>query len=108
MLSNRQRRDDRQRSVFGAGLFGGFVGAALLLGVVTLVTSPGAPGIAGPNTAHASPTTQVEDRPRGLISAADQRKQIIERMDRILVVLERIESHARDSGAGRPPTTRTP
>ncbi len=98
MLSTRGPRDNEQRSIFSAGLFGGFIGAALLLGVVTISHR------SGPSAALASPEAQVEDRPRGLISAADQRKQIIERMDRILVVLERLESHARESSAGQPPT----
>lgn len=98
MLSTRGQREGAQRSMYGTGLLGGFVGAALLLGVVTIANQP------GPSAALASPDASIEDRPRGLISAADQRKQIIERMDRILAVLERIESHARDSGAERPST----
>lgn len=98
MSSTHGQREAERRSALGAGLLGGFVGASLLLGVVTIAKQP------GPNAALASPDASIEERPRGLISAADQRKQIIERMDRILVVLERIESLQRGSSAERPPT----
>lgn len=96
MLLLRDRCAQRERPAFVAGLLGGFLGAALLLGVTMLAGAPGAPGspgVPGPRAALAD--TTAPDEPRGLISAADQRKQILERLDRIVILLERLNADTR-------------
>jgi hypothetical protein len=95
MLLLRDRCAQRERPAFVAGLLGGFLGAALLLGVTMLAGAPGSPGVPGPRAALAD--TTAPDEPRGLISAADQRKQILERLDRIVILLERLNADTRTS-----------
>lgn len=63
------------------GLVGGMVGAATCFVAITFSANT------GPATAHAAQPA-LEDRPRGLISAADQRIEIIQRLDRINANLE--------------------
>lgn len=64
-----------------AGMLGGLLGAASCLGAVSLVK------VSGPSEAHASQTL-ADERPRGLISAADQRIEIIQRLDRMNATLD--------------------
>jgi len=101
MPASRDRSLNAQRTPFAAGLLGVAVGAGVLLGIGAIGARP------QPATALASAPAQTDDRPRGLISAADQRKQIIDRLDRVLDALERIDerlAHAqqeRPAGRGR-------
>ncbi|MGP1310434.1 MAG: hypothetical protein ACTS27_09580 [Phycisphaerales bacterium] len=76
---------DRSSSRRGirAGMVGGAAGAAAV-GIVWLA------GVTGPSQALAQTAAEPSDHARGFISAAEQRKQIVERLDRIALALERI------------------
>ena len=81
-----------------AGFLGGCVGAAAALTLVSLGDPP-----RWPSTATAAQQVVNDDADaRGFISAADQRKQIIERLDKVIGALERID---RRLNAGVPTTT---
>lgn len=75
-------RDPAQRTPsLRTGLIGGLLGAA------TCILALGASSALGPSGAHAS-QAGLDHRPRGLPSAADQRIEIIQRLDRINANLE--------------------
>ncbi len=70
-------------SAFRDRTLGGLAGAAIVFGVVTLANTGGAtPALAN---------QQQDDQPRGLVSAIEQRRMIIQRLDRLIATLERIE-----------------
>lgn len=88
----RDRCPTERRPAFFAGMLGGLAGAALALSVATFA---GRPAAFGPSEALARDTRDgVDERPRGLVSAAEQRIEIIERLDRIVAALERIDRHS--------------
>lgn len=64
-----------------AGLLGGMLGAATCLGALSVSR------VTGPSQALASQGV-ADERPRGLLSAADQRIEIIERLDRLNATLD--------------------
>lgn len=64
-----------------AAMLGGLIGAASCLGALALVK------VSGPTEAFATQGL-ADERPRGLISAADQRIEIIQRLDRMNATLD--------------------
>lgn len=78
---------------FSSGLIGGCVGATAVLMVMSLSQA------FGPGEASGSQQVINEERAVGFVSAAEQRKQIIDRLDRVLGALERIDRRLQDGAS---------
>ena len=90
MLSLRARSRDENRPAIRDRAISGLIGAGIVLGIVMLTN------VAGPASAIAS-EQQDGDQPRGLVSAIEQRKMIIQRLDQLIATLNRIESKLPDA-----------
>jgi hypothetical protein len=95
MPSLRERRSGEIRSAFRDRVLSGLIGAGIVFGVATLTDG------AGQASAIAS-EQQDSDEPRGLVSAIEQRRMIIQRLDRLIATLERIERDLPDPAPTQP------
>jgi hypothetical protein len=95
MPSLRERRTAEIPSAFREKVFSGLIGAGIVLGVAMLSNG------AGQASALAS-EQQASDEPRGLVSAIEQRRMIIQRLDRLIATLERIERDLPDAAPAQP------
>jgi hypothetical protein len=90
MLSLRARSTAENPPAFRDRALSGLIGAGIVLGALMLSNG------AGQASAIAS-EQQAGDEPRGLVSAIEQRRMIIQRLDRLIATLERIEGKLPDA-----------
>ncbi len=95
MPSLRSRSTAHPPSAFRDRALSGLIGAGIVFGVATLSNG------AGQASAIAS-EQQDGDEPRGLVSAIEQRRMIIQRLDRLNATLERIERDLPDAAPTQP------
>ncbi len=84
MHALREQRKADAPSAFRDRALSGLIGAAIVFGVATLSNSGG-------STSALASEQQSDEQPRGLVSAIEQRRMIIQRLDRLIATLERIE-----------------